>query len=153
MYKLQNTQTTKRPKYKRSQPQNDASLKITQAIKSPKFITSIRRTIFHWTKSIMCTSHKGYCLFLFDDICKILVVPDASIMETGDRTKTLVEFFVKESRISCCAGHQISRMLMSPSTSLKYILLYIFFSRCYTYFIIQYSSWLSSRAGPDLVEW
>jgi hypothetical protein len=27
------------------------------------------------------------------------------------------------------------------------------FSRCYTYFIIQYSSRLSSRAGPDLAEW
>jgi hypothetical protein len=30
---------------------------------------------------------------------------------------------------------------------------FIFFSRFYTYFIIQYSSWLSSRAGPDLAEW
>jgi hypothetical protein len=30
---------------------------------------------------------------------------------------------------------------------------FIFLSRFYTYFIIQYSSRLSSRAGPDLNEW
>jgi hypothetical protein len=30
---------------------------------------------------------------------------------------------------------------------------FIFFSRFYTYCIIQYSSRLSSRAGPDLAEW
>jgi hypothetical protein len=29
----------------------------------------------------------------------------------------------------------------------------IFFSRFYTYFIIQYSSRLSSRDGPNLAEW